>query len=292
MKKIKTSLVLEGGGMRGAYTAGALSWLIDNGIEFDNAYGISTGAVHLCNFLLKDKTNLFDFSTKYIADDNAIGIKSILRSGHLVDYDYLFNELMIKKVGFDINKLKKIKTEAKIGIYELTSGKTEYHDVQKLDVEELKAACTLPLLGKVAKLGNREMLDGGITDMIPIEQAIKDGCNRHIIITTKPGDFVRKPSNKFVVEVMKLRYKNCPNIGKDYNIRHHNYYIQISSIKNLVEEKKALYIYPSQSSNVSRLGGSQEELAELYELGRKDMEANKKEIFALLGKKVRKNTAK
>lgn len=282
MKKIKTSLVLEGGGMRGAYTAGALSWLIENNIEFDNAYGISTGAVHLTNYLLKDTKSLFDFSTKYITDDSAIGIKAILRCGHLVDYEYLFNELMVKRVGFDISRLKDIKTLAKIGVYELKSGKTEYHDLRNLDIEELKAACTLPLLGKIAKLGDREMLDGGISDMIPIEQAIKDGCNKHIIITTKPGDYVRKPSNKIVVEIMRLRYKNCPNIANDYSIRHHNYYIQISSIKNLVEEGNALYIYPSKTSKVSRLGGSEKELTELYELGRSDMEARKDEIFSLL----------
>lgn len=285
MKKVKTSLVLEGGGMRGAYTAGALSWLIDNNIEFDNAYGISTGAVHLCNFLLKDKKKLFDVSTKYIADENAIGLKSILRCGYLVDYDYIFNNLLVGVVGFDIKKLKDIKTDGKIGIYELKSGMAEYHSVKDLDIEELKAACTLPLLGKMAKLGDRQMLDAGISKMIPIEEAIKDGCDKHIIITTKPGDYVRKPSNKAVVEIMRLRYADCPNIAKDYEIRHRNYYIQISSIKNLVEEGKALYIYPSKSSKVSRLGGSQEELAELYELGRSDMEARKDEIFKLLGKK-------
>ena len=284
MKKIKTSLVLEGGGMRGAYTAGALSWLVDNGIEFDNAYGISTGAVHLCNYLLKDTKNLFDFSTKYITDKNAIGVRAIVRSGHLVDYDYLFKDLMIKELKFDFDSLHKVKTDAKIGVYELKTGKTEYHPIKELDLEELKAACTLPLLGKTAKLGDREMLDGGITDMIPVEQAVKDGCNRHLIITTKPKDFVRKPSNGAVVQIMKMRYKNCPNIGDDYKIRHHNYYLQISAIKNLVEEGKALYIYPSQSSKVSRLGGSQEELEKLYALGRADMEANKEAIFALLKK--------
>ena len=290
MKKYKTSLVLEGGGMRGAYTAGALSWLIDNDIEFDNAYGISTGAVHLCNYLLKDKKNLKQVSTKYIADKRAIGIRSLLRSGYVVDYDLIFNELLVKVCGFDISKLKDVKTDGKIGIYELSTGRTEYHSVKNLDIEELKAACTLPLLGKVAKYNGRNMLDGGITEMIPIEQAIKDGCDRHIIITTKPADFVRKPSNKAVVELMKLRYKECPNISKDYDIRHHNYYIQISSIKNLVEEGKALYIYPTKSSHVSRLGGSQEELEELYELGRADMEAQKKEIFALLGKHAKKTS--
>lgn len=284
MKKYKTSLVLEGGGMRGAYTAGALSWLIDNNIEFDNAYGISTGAVHLTNFLTKNVKNLFEFSVDYIRDNNAIGLKSILRCGHLVDYDYLFDEIMMKIAHFDFSELKKIKTNAKIGTYELKTGKTEYHPVQELKLEELKAACTLPLLGKLVKLGDRQMLDGGITEMIPINESIKDGCEKHLIITTKPGDYVRKPSSKFVVEIMKLRYKDCPNIGNDYEIRHHNYYKQISTINKLVEEKSALYIFPSKPSNVTRLGGSREDLVELYNLGRADMEAKKDEIFALLGK--------
>lgn len=282
MKKLKTSLVLEGGGMRGAYTAGALSWLIDNNIEFDNAYGISTGAVHLVNFLLKNKKNLFEFAVDYIRDSKAIGLSSILRCGHLVDYDYLFNELMIKVCKFDMNELKDVKTKGMIGVYELKSGKTEYHPIQDLQLEELKAACTLPLLGKIARIGDRQMLDGGITQMIPIEESIKDGCDRHLIITTKPGDYVRKPSSKFVVQIMKLRYRNCPNIASDYEVRHKNYYKQIGEIKDLVENKKALYIYPSKPSNVSRLGGSREELIELYELGRADMEARKDEIFSLL----------
>ena len=284
MEKKKVSLVLEGGGMRGAYTAGALSWLIDNNIEFDNAYGISTGAVHLTNFLLKNKKNLFDFSVDYIRDNKAIGIKSILRCGHLVDYDYLFDEVMCKTVKFDINELNNVKANGKIGVYELNSGKAEYHSVHDIKIEELKAACTLPLLGKTAKLGDRKMLDAGITDMIPVEEAMKDKNDKFIIITTKPGDYVRKPSNKFVVKIMGLRYKNCPNISSDYDIRHINYYKQISIINQLVEDKKALYIYPSKGSKVTRLGGSREELVSLFELGRSDMEARKKEIFALLGK--------
>lgn len=284
MKKIKTSLVLEGGGMRGAYTAGALSWLIENNIEFDSAYGISTGAVHLCNFLTHNPKNLFDFSTRYIADKNAIGLRAFFRCAHIVDYKYLFSDLMIKKAKFDIKELNASDVNAKIGVYELKTGKAEYHPVQKVVLEEIQAACTLPLLGKITKLGDRQMLDAGISDMIPIEQSVKDGNNRHLVITTKPQDYVRKPSNKLVVFIMKLRYRNCPNISKDYEIRHKNYYKQISMIKDLVDSKDALYIYPTESSNVSRLGGSTEDLEKLYELGRRDMQARKAEIFALLGK--------
>lgn len=278
---IKKSLVLEGGGMRGAYTAGALSWLIDNNIEFDNAYGISTGAVHLCNYLLKDKKSLFDFSTKYISDKNAIGTRAILRCKHLVDYDYLFNNILIKKTGFSFSLLNNVKANAKIGIYELEECKTIYHKVQNINVNELKAACSLPLLGKTVVYNNKHLLDGGITDMIPIQEAVNDGCNKHLIITTKPKDYVRKPSKKAIVELMRIRYKKYPCIANDYAIRHENYYKQISLINDLQDKNDALYIYPSESSNVSRLGGSIEELEHLFELGRKDMEAKKDIIISL-----------
>ena len=83
MGKNKTALVLEGGGMRGAYTAGALAWLVDNNIEFDNAYGISTGAVHLINYLMKSKDNLYHFSIEGIRDSRLIGLKSLLRCGRV-----------------------------------------------------------------------------------------------------------------------------------------------------------------------------------------------------------------
>jgi len=285
MEKLKTSLVLEGGGMRGAYTAGALSWLIDNNIEFTSAYGISTGAVHLCNFLLKNKQYLKEFSTKYITDKNAIGLKAILRCGYLVDYDYLFNHLLIGELKYDFGSLASIKCNAKIGIYELKSGRTEYLKVQNLNVEELKAACSLPLLGKTAQIGDRQMLDGGISEMIPIKPSLDDGNDVHLIITTKPGDFVRKPSKKIVVDTMKLRYPNCPSIARDYSIRDKNYYAEIALIRQLQKDNKAIYIYPSKPSNVSRLGGSHDELISLYELGRSDMEARKKEIYTLLKKK-------
>lgn len=279
----KTSLVLEGGGMRGAYTAGALSWLIDNGIEFDNAYGISTGAVHLCNFLMNDKKNLFDFAIDYINDKKALFLRAFLRCGHIVDYDYVFNDLLAKKVHYDISPLKNVETDGQVGLYDLNIGKTIYIRVQDLSYDELKASTTLPLIGKIVKVGDRQILDGGITEMIPINKAVEDGCTKHLIITTKPGDYVRKPAKKVIVNLMSAVYKQCPNIGRDYEIRHLNYQRQIETIKDLENSGDAVYVFPSKSSSVSRLGGKREDLISLYELGRSDMEDRREEIFTLLG---------
>lgn len=282
MKNKKTSLVLEGGGMRGAFTAGALSWLVDNNVEFDNAYGISTGAVHLCSYLKKSKKDLESFSTVHIADKRVVGLKAFLMCGKIVNYDFLFKDLLPKQLGFSMDALKDNKTDAYIGLYELEEEKTVYHSTKDLSLTELQAACTLPILGGIVKYQGRNLLDGGITDMIPIEQSIKDGCTSNLVISTKPLTYVRKPAKKAIVKLMKLCYPSCDRISKDYEIRHINFKNQIDAIKQEVEKKNALYIYPTIESEVTRLGGTRKQLLELYNHGYKTMEDHKDEILELL----------
>lgn len=284
MGKNKTALVLEGGGMRGAYTAGALAWLVDNGIVFDNAYGISTGAVHLINYLMKSKDNLFYFSTEGIADKRLIGVNSFLRCGRIVDYDFLFDHMLPEELHFSMDLMKENKINAYVGLYDLKVGKTKYYLLKDMDMQQLKASTTLPILGKIVYHNGEELLDGGITDMIPINQALNDKCNRNLVITTKPADYVRKPAKKAIVSLMKRVYPQCENISKDYAIRHLNYNNQITLIKKLEEDKQAVYIYPSKTSKVSRLSGSKQDLIDLYKLGYSDMENRREDILSLLKK--------
>lgn len=280
----KISLVLEGGGMRGAYTAGALSWLLEHNIEFDNCYGISTGAVHLASYLLKDEKILRDTSTKYIADSRIVGIKAILKEGRIVSYDLLFSQILHDEVKYPFSKLNDLNENAKIGLYDLDEGKTVYYPLQELGDTGLKAACSLPILGKVVKLFGKRFLDGGITEMIPIKEAVKDGNNRHLVITTKPINYVRKEAPFIIKALMRIYYLRTPSIAKDYSIRHLNYQDQIGMVKDLAEKKEALYCYPSKELKVSRLSGDPVVLNELYQLGYSDMENRKEEIFELVSK--------
>lgn len=279
----KTALVLEGGGMRGAYTAGCLSWLIDENIEFNAAYGISTGAVHLTSFLMKNKDFLYDMSTDVIADKTVVGLNPFFREGTIVGYDYLFEHHLKQGFGFDIADIKdKTKCKAKYGAYDLEKGETVYVPIKDMDMDMLKACCTLPIIGKVVKINGREYLDGGITKMIPIEEAVDDGCTDCLIITTKPYDYVRKPAKESVIKLMARIYKNCPNISRDYRERHLNYEKQINLIKDMEKEGHVLYRYPTQTVNVSRLRGDKADLRKLYELGRSDMEASREAIYKLV----------
>lgn len=283
---MKTSLVLEGGGMRGAYTAGCLSWLLENGISFDSAYGISTGAVHLCSFLSENEDYLYDLSTNHIADKELVGIRSLLREGRIVGYEHLFNHILPVVKQYDITKAYESDTVAKIGVYDLVKGETVYYKLTEMDKTNmmLKAATSLPILGRVVHYNGMHLLDGGITKMIPIEESINDGNERHLVITTKHGDYVRKPANLPTRILMRLAYLKYPSISRDYKVRHINYNKQVSLIKELESEKKAIYVYPSEAVPVSRISGDKENLRYLYQLGRKDMEARKDEIFAMFKK--------
>ena len=284
--KMKTSLVLEGGGMRGAYTAGCLAWLLDNDISFDTAFGISTGAVHLCSFLCGSTDYLYTLSTEYIADKLLVGIKPLLKEGQIVGYGYLFEHIlpMIKK--YDIERAKASKTNAYFGVYDIDEG-TKYIDFKDLDpnMELLKASCTLPVIGKAVEYKDKKYLDGGITKMIPIEAAIDKGADNYLVITTKPKDFVRKPATALEKVLMRLLYLRHPNISRDYAVRHLNYQKQLDIINDLVAKDKAVYIYPSQTIAVSRMSGDKADLKKLYDLGYKDMEANREVLLAKFSRK-------
>lgn len=279
-KKKKIALVLEGGGMRGTYTAGCLSWLLDEGIKFDGAYGISSGAVHLTSFLQGKKNWLYDMSTNYIPEKSSIGLGGFLKEGQVCAFDYKFANAK-KHLGFTIEGIK-TDVDAKIGLYDLNIGKVEYYPVEEMNDEMLKASCSLPILSVTRKVNGHEYLDAGITDMIPIEKAVNDGYDGYLIITTKAKDYVRKKTNTVVVNLMKLKYLRCQNIAKDYAVRAENYYKQINMIKELEGDSKAIYRYPSENmTNITRFGGEVEDLKELFELGRKDMEAIKDKIYEL-----------
>ncbi len=278
----KIALVMEGGGMRGAYTAGALSWLLDNGIEFTSSYGISSGAFYLCGYLMKDKEFLYNCSTNCVTDKRYMFLPGIMRSGKIVDYDFLFNQILVKENHMDLSPLKDLDVEGFFGLYDLSQGKTVYISTKDISVDLLKAAASLPILGKLVKVGDKEYLDGGITEMIPIEKAIKDGCEKFLIITTKPQNYVRKPAKKPIIALMKAMYPQCSQISKDYSVRHLNYKKQIEIIKDLTEKKKAVFCFPSRESQVTRMGGSKQQLDDLYELGYSDMEDRKQNLFELL----------
>ncbi len=281
----KTGLVLEGGGVRGAFTAGACKWLADNGIRFDYSVGISSGAVYQTCYELGDTETMEKICCKYACSKDAVGIQALLHEGYYVAYKKLFREDLLGKEHFSVRKLREENRNMEIGCYDLEQGKTIFFNASDLDdqMELLRASCSLPIAAPIVDFKGHRLLDGGITKMIPIERAVEQGCTKTVIITTKPKDYVRKPASLFVKILMHIVYPQYPAVLRDYKVRHLNYYKQIGLINQLVEEKKAVMIYPSRTIKVSRWKGDPEKCRELFELGYQDMEARRDEIMRIVG---------
>lgn len=278
----KTALVLEGGGVRGAYTAGALAWLNDNNITFDYNVGISSGAVYLCCYLVHDKHTPFNMACYYSSSPDNVGIRALIREGHYVANKHVFDEYLLAKEHLDITPLISGDIDVEVGVYDLELGETVWYSGKDLDPELtlLRAACSLPVASAIVEYRGRKLLDGGITKMIPIERAIEQGCERFMVITTKPKGYVRKPGTKAVDLMMRTMYKKYPQIAADYRVRHLNYNKQVEIINQLEEEGKCMHFRPSETIKVSRYRGDAEKTKRLYEIGYTDMEARKDEIFA------------
>ena len=280
----KTALVLEGGGVRGAYTAGALAWLNDNNITFDYNVGISSGAVFLCCYLVHDKHTPFNMTCYYSSSPDNVGIRALIREGYYVAYKHVFNDYLLAKEHLDITPLMSGDIDLEIGVYDLELGETVWYSGKDLDPELvlLRAACSLPVASAIVEYRGRKLLDGGITKMIPIERAIEKGCDKFMVITTKPKDYVRKPGSRMVDLMMRAMYKDYPSVAADYKVRHLNYNKQVAIINDLVEEGKCLHFLPSETVKVSRYKGDSEKTKKLYQLGYTDMEARREEIFEFL----------
>ena len=184
--------------------------------------------------------------------------------------------------------LRDANPDMEVGAYDLGKGETCWFGPQDLDDELilLRGTCALPVASAVVEYKGRRLLDGGITKMIPIERAQEKGCTKFLVITTKPTDYVRKPASKIVRVMMKVLYKECPQVEKDYRVRHINYNHQMDLIKRLVSNGDAVLVNPSHTVKVSRWKGDPEKCEELYQLGYNDMESRKEEIFRFLQKEI------
>ena len=279
MKKL--GLVLEGGGIRGAYTAGALAWLYDQQIHFDYGVGISSGAIYLVLHWDNQKQLAYDLATKYSIAPEIVGIKALLKEGHYVAYKRLF-DYYLRGIGhFDGKNLVGKKASLEVGCYVLDHGQTEYFPVDE-ELQTVLGSASLPIAAKVIEYQGLHLLDGGVTKMIPIERAIEQGCTHMVVITTKAADYVRKPSSGLMQCLMKIVYRKYPQIAKDYAVRHLNYYKQRQLIDEYIKKGQVINVYPTVNVPVSRWKGSPEQAQQLYHLGYSDMENRKEEIMTFL----------
>lgn len=284
MKKV--GIVLEGGGMRGAYTAGVLAWLIENKFVADYVVGISSGAMYGAFYCSEDVDLLRKASIDIAPDKNNVGLRAFLREGQIVAYDRLYDQEMVK-AGFDHQKLSDSKSDLEIGVYSLEEYETLWktqHDVAK-EAKWIKAACALPIFGRFVKVQETYYTDGGITSMIPVGRALEQEVDHLLIVTTKSPEYVRKPFPRWQIWLLNnIIYRKHKKMVADFDSRTRVYYQERKLVDKLVKENKAINLYPTRETGVSRYTGSREQFIDLFDLAFENCEENRASIEALFKK--------
>ena len=281
---IKAGLVVEGGGMRGVYSSGVLDFFIEKDLFFENNYGVSAGACHLCSYLAKQYKRAFRVNVDYLNDKRYCSVHSLLKTGNLFGaemlYDIIPNELDL----FDYDTYNKNESNFYVVITDINTGKPEYVKIGDLkkDIIYVRASSSLPLLAQNVKINDKEYLDGGISDSIPIKKSIADGNKKNVVILTRDSTY-RKGKNS-LMPIIKLKYKKYPNFVKSMADRYIVYNEILDFIKELEDNGDVFVIRPKNPVKIGRTEKNKEKLEALYNEGYNDAKDCYEELLKYLGK--------
>jgi len=266
---VKTVLVLEGGAMRGIYTAGVIDVLLEQNIKVDAIIGVSAGAIYGINYGSKQIGRAIRYNKKYVKYRNYMSFYSLLTTGNLVNKDFCYYKIANELDKFDYQEFNKTNLDFHVVITNLETGKAEYHKIKEIEneIEYIRASSSMPLVSKTVYLNNKPYLDGGASDSIPVQKAIELGYERIIVVLTRPIEY-QKP--KVNIKPYKLMYKQYPNFIKTMENRHIMYNEETKKVKELEKEGKIIVIRPSKDLNIKRLEKNLTKIDNMYQLGKTD----------------------
>lgn len=275
MNMNKFGLVLEGGAMRGMFTAGVTDVLMENGINFDGAIGVSAGATFGCNVKSKQPGRAIRYNKKYCKDKRYCSIWSLIKTGDLYGADFCYNVLPNQLDIYDVQTYRENPMPFYIVASDCNTGKPVYKELKTCDANDLtwmRASASMPLASKIVKVDGYELLDGGMTDSIPLEYFENLGFNKNLVILTQPREY-KKKDNK-LMWLMKIMLKKYPLIVEAMKNRAKVYNQEKEYVFKKEQQGDVFVICPETDLGVSRTENNPDELQRIYDLGRQTMQNN------------------
>lgn len=274
---MKTGLVLEGGAMRGMFTAGVIDVLYENGITFDGIIGVSAGAVFGVNYLSGQTGRAIRYSKRFNSDKNYMGMRMLLKTGNLFNTDFAYGTVPRELDKFDDNTFIDSGVPFYAVITNIKSGKPEYIKINsgfgQMDV--LRASASMPFVSMPVEINGNLYLDGGISDSIPFEKFAEMGYDRQVIVLTRDINYKKKSVPKLPI---KLFYRKYPEFAKKIISRAENYNKKVIRLRNEEKLGKVLVIRPSIPIGIGKMEKNPDKLQEVYTLGRSDAENSLEKI--------------
>ena len=282
-KSMKIGLVLEGGAMRGMYTAGVLDTFLDKDFWVNGIISVSAGALFGVNYPSRQKGRAIRYNKKFISDKRYISFKSLVSTGNIVNKDFAFYEVPFKYDVFDNKTFKESDIDFYVAVTNLQTAQSEY--VKLIDpfaqMEVLRATSAMPYVSRPVEIDGIPYLDGAIADSIPVEQMQKLGYDKIIVILTRTLDY-RK--SKPMTWIAKWFYRHYPHFADAVNQRYAMYNRQVENVIKLAEKGDIFVIRPSVDLKIKRIEKDPNKLQAMYELGIKDMQLQWKNLLDYLNR--------
>ena len=276
---MKKGLILEGGAMRGMYTAGVTDVMMENGIEFDGAVGVSAGAAFGCNYKSRQIGRAARYNIRFCNDKRYCSVRSLITTGNIYNTDFCYNEVPTKYDPFDFETYINNPMEFYVVCTNVETGKPVYKKFEGTEdsrFDWIRASASMPLVSRIVEIDGLKMLDGGISDSIPLKFFEGIGYDRNVVILTRPLGY-RKKKNK-LQSAIKARYAKYPALAGAMANRHTVYNASLDYIEEKEKAGELFVFRPEAPLPVSRTEKNPEKLKAAYEIGRQDAAARLDEL--------------
>lgn len=268
----RIGLVLEGGGSRGIFTSGVLRYLMEEEIYLPYTIGVSAGACNGSSYISRqidrNRTVLID----YVNHPDYLSLRNFIRKRQLFGMDFLFDTLPNDLVPFDFQSYNDAKEEFVIGVTDCVTGESVFYnkeDHAKDVLPLLRASSSLPLVAPIVEFDNRFLMDGGISDPIPIRQSVRDGNVKNVVILTQNRGYLKKPQS--IGWYFRKKYSKYPGLLKAIEKRHIVYNETLQYLHDEEKKGNVFLVYPSTKLEVGRVERNKDKLTALYHQGIEDV---------------------
>ena len=266
---MSVGLVLEGGAMRGLYTAGVLDIFMDNGIKVDGIIGTSAGVLFGVNYPSNQRGRALRYNKKYAPSGNYMGIRSLITTGNIINKQFAYYELPSKIDIFDEQAYENSGVDFYATLTNVETGKAEYVKITNAfgQMEALRATSAMPFVSRIVEYEGKKYLDGGVADSIPIDKCIEMGYDKIIVVLTRPLNYRKK---KYPERFARSVYRKYPKLVERINNRHADYNACVEKIAKMEKQGEIFVIRPSKLVKVKHIERDTDKLQAIYDLGTED----------------------
>lgn len=280
---MKIGLLLEGGAMRGLYTAGVLDVFMEEDIRANTVVGVSAGALFGMNYKSRQAGRVLRYNLQYAGDRHYMGLYSLLTTGNIMNRDFCFNKIVNQLDPVDFAAFRENPMTFYAVVTNMETGQAEYIQIEDLQKEEqleyLRASGSMPFVSRPVPVGDKKYLDGGIADSIPITKMLDMGFDKIITVLTRPIEYRKKEGGGRLPDIY---YKNYSHLAQAIHTRYKNYNASAELVAALEREGKVFVLRPSRTVPIRRIEKDKAKIQEMYDLGRSDALAKRTSLLAFL----------